>query len=99
MVLPAGNMDEIKIKSELKEFKINFVDDFSFVDLFLEFPYYVIVVGSNVYKFYKNIIFNRFPEEKVVITKLNENRKTLDTVMELYKKLLQQPGKRPHNND
>lgn len=92
--LLAGDMDSLIVKSKVGEFKISFEKNFSFIEEFHKFQYYIIVVGSVVYDFYKNKIFNKFPKEKVIVVKLNEQRKTLATVMKLYKRILQLPGKR-----
>ncbi len=81
-------MDKLIIKSRIRDFDVEFVDDFSFVDKLLDLKNYVVIVGQTVYKHYKNTIFSRFPKEQLIIIKLDEKRKTLDTVMKIYKKLL-----------
>lgn len=81
-------MDKLIIKSRIRDFNVEFVDDFSFVDELLNINNYVVIVGQTVYKYYKDIIFNRFPKDRLIILKLNEQRKTLKTVTEIYKKLL-----------
>ena len=81
-------MDKLIINTRIRNFSVEFVNDFSFVDELLNIKNYVVIVGQNVYKYYKDIIFSRFPKDRLIILKLNEQRKTLDTVMEIYKKLL-----------
>jgi len=82
-------MDKLLIiKSRIRDFSVEFVDDFSFVEELLNIKNYIVIVGQTVYKYYKDIIFSRFPKDRVVIIKLNEQRKTLNTVTEIYKKLL-----------
>lgn len=81
-------MDKLIINTRVRNFSVEFVNDFSFVDELLNIKNYVVIVGQNVYKYYKDIIFSRFPKDRLIILKLNEQRKTLDTVMEIYKKLL-----------
>lgn len=88
VVLPADNMDKLIIKSRIRNFDVEFVDDFSFVDELLNIKNYIVIVGQTVYKHYKNKIFTRFPKERLIVIKLDEQRKTLDTVMKIYKKLL-----------
>lgn len=87
-VLPADNMDKSIIRSRIRDFSVEFVDNFSFVDELLDIQNYVVIVGETVYKYYKDIIFSRFPKDLLIVIKLDEKRKTLDTVMEIYKKLL-----------
>lgn len=81
-------MDKLIIKSRIRDFSVEFVDDFSFVDELLNIENYIVVVGQTVHKYYKDIIFSRFPKDRLIILKLNEQRKTLSTVTEIYKKLL-----------
>jgi len=81
-------MNKLIIKSRIRDFSVEFVNDYSFVDELLNIKNYVVIVGQTVYKYYKNIIFDRFPKDHLIIIKLNEQRKTLNTVTEIYKKLL-----------
>ncbi|MBI4226629.1 hypothetical protein HY612_05960, partial [Candidatus Roizmanbacteria bacterium] len=57
-------------------------------------PYYVVVVGENVYKLYKKKIFDKLPKDKLVIIKFDEKRKTLETAISIYEKLLSLEGKK-----
>lgn len=81
-------MQEIIIKSKIRDFKVKFTNDFSFIDEFLKIPYFVIVVESPLYKIYKTEIFDKFPKEKIIILNLNEKNKTLETVTKIYRILL-----------
>jgi len=81
-------MDKLIIKSRIRDFSVEFVDDFSFVDRLLEIKNYVVIVGETVYKHYRKTIFSHFPKACLIIIKLDEQRKTLDTVMRIYKELL-----------
>ncbi|VVA43822.1 conserved hypothetical protein [Candidatus Roizmanbacteria bacterium] len=81
-------MDKLIIRSRIRDFSVEFVDGFSFVDELLDIKNYIVIVGQTTYKHYKNIIFSHFPKDRLIIIKLNEQRKTLNTVMKIYKKLL-----------
>src|SRR3989338_756175 len=81
-------MDKLIIKSRIRDFSVEFVDDFSFVDELLDIKNYVVITGQTVYKYYKDVIFCRFPKDRLIILKLDEQRKTLSTVTEIYKELL-----------
>lgn len=81
-------MQEIIIKSKIRDFKVKFTNDFSFIDEFLKIPYFVIVVESSLYKIYAAEIFDKFPKKKLIILNLNEKNKTLETVTKIYRKLL-----------
>lgn len=90
-------MDQLIIKSPVKNFRINFTDDFSFISEFLKFPYYFIVVGTVVYKHYKKSIFQKFPKKNVLVLPLGEKRKTLKTVIKIYNRLLNSSAKKNLN--
>lgn len=85
---------EIIIKSSIRDFKVKFVDDFSFILEFLKIPYFVVVVESQVYKIYKEKVFNKFPKGKLIALNINEKNKTLPTVVKIYQKLLKFPAKK-----
>lgn len=87
-LLADKNMDKIIIKSRIRDFEVEFVDNFSFVDNLLDIKNYIVIVGKTVYKHYKDTIFNRFPKDHLIVLQLDEQRKTLGTVIEIYKKLL-----------
>ena len=87
-------MKDLKIKTVLKEYSVKFVNDFTFVDNFLKLPYYKVVVGENVYKIYKKKIFDKFPKDKLIIIKFDEERKTLETAALIYEKFLDLEGKK-----
>lgn len=88
------NMDKILIKSAVGKFEVKFVDDFSFVDVLVKLPYYLIVVGTEVYNLYKEKIFDKFPKEKLLVLPFDERRKSLGSVIKIYRKLLDQSAKR-----
>ena len=81
-------MSKLIIKSRIHNFEVEFINDFSFINELLKIQNYVVIVGKNVYKYYKNIIFDRFPKDRLIVIKLDENRKTLNTVKNIYKELL-----------
>ena len=82
------NMDKLIIKSHIRDFTVKFTDDFSFIDELLNIKYYIVIIGQTVYEYYKDQIFSRFPKDRLIVLKLNEQRKTLNTVTKIYKELL-----------
>lgn len=87
-------MKKIEVKSKVRNFQIEFVKDFSFVDELVKIDNSAVVVGSNVYKIYKKEIFDRFPEKKLIILKLDERNKSLKTVTKIYERLLDLTAKK-----
>lgn len=81
-------MDELTIKSKIKNFKVFFSTNFRFIDELLLIPSSVVVVGKVVHRLYKEKIFDKFAKDKLIILSLEEENKTLDTVLSIYDKLL-----------
>lgn len=74
-------MDAIKIKSHLYDYQVEFCD--SFESALTEIKEKVVyVIDKNVYKLYKDR-FHDINEESVYLMEAVENRKNMDTVMEL----------------
>lgn len=87
-------MEEITLKSRIKNFKVFFTDNFEFIDKLISDDNSVAVVGRMVYKLYKEKIFSKFPKNRLIVIPLTEETKTLDTVLELYCRLLKFPFKK-----
>jgi 3-dehydroquinate synthase len=83
----------MRIKSRVKDFDVVFTKDFGFINDFIKLKDYVVIVGSKVHFLYKNI-FNKFPKEKLTVLRLNEEKKTMETVLKIYDKLLAQTAKK-----
>jgi len=86
-------MQDIVVKSKLKDFPVHFVSDFSFIKKFLDTPHCVIL-GKNVYRLYKNNVFNQFAKENVMILDFDEERKTMETVLKIHENLLNKSAKK-----
>lgn len=86
-------MDDLTIKTKLGIIKVSFPDNLSFLDPLFDNPQTVIITGKDFYKFYRHI-FRNISHKKLIIVPLSENRKTLETVMRLYRKLLNLPYKK-----
>ena len=74
-------MDELVIKSKIKDFKVKFVDNTNFLKEMFTIPHYVVFVGSIVHEFYKEKIFDRFPNEKMIVMKLDEENSPENAVV------------------
>lgn len=93
--LHAGKlMEQIIIKSKIKDFKVYFSNDLDFVDRLIYLPHSVVVVGENVYKLYKNKIFDKFERKNIIVLPLSEENKCFEIVTYLYDKLLKFPAKK-----
>lgn len=87
-------MKTLKIKSQIRDFEVKFVDDLSFVDDLIKIEDSVVIVGKNVYAIYKKKIFDKFSKKKVLVFELGEKNKTLDTVVKIYERLLEKTAKK-----
>ena len=87
-------MKKIKIKSKVRDFEVVFVNDFKFVKELTAIENSVVIVGSNVYALYKKKIFDSFPKDKLIVLKLGEINKTLETAVKIYKKLSNKAAKK-----
>jgi 3-dehydroquinate synthase len=52
------------------------------------------IIDENVWKFYSNSLLKELPDADIVILPINEDRKNLDSVQELYAQLVTRPAKR-----
>lgn len=84
----------MKIKSKIKNFEVKFVNDLKFITEFSKLDPFVIIVGSNVYSIYKKQIFDRFPKESLIVLKLGERNKTINTVTKIHEQLLERTAKK-----
>ncbi len=91
---PPNNMKSFVVKSKVRDFTVNFVDNYGFVDKLIESPHYVCLVGRKVYSLYKDKLFNIFPKENILVLDLDEERKTMETVLTIYKELLDRTAKK-----
>lgn len=87
-------MNDIEIRSKIGNFKVCFVSNLNFIEELLRIPNYMLIVGQNVYRIYKNKIFDKFEEEKVIVCELTEEKKTLETAAKIYRKLIDVPAKK-----
>ena len=87
-------MEEIIIKSSIKNFSVTFVDDFNFINQFIQTDNYIVIVDKNVFSLYKKKLFEKLPKEKVIVILFQEKTKTLDTVNKIYEKLLHLTAKK-----
>lgn len=93
-VSESKNMQDLTIRSKVGDLKVKFVNDFDFVNELLNIQHYIVIAGLNVYGLYKEKIFDRFPNDKVMPIQLGEEKKTIQTVIKMYKKLSRLPAKK-----
>ncbi len=83
------NIDNtISIKSNLKDYTVHFEEDKNFIKKLSEIQNTIFIIDRNVYKLHKNSILEYLPQEKVIELEISEERKNIETVCELYEKIM-----------
>lgn len=85
---------KLSIHSNIRDYEALFEPTDAFIDSLTKYPQPCFVVDENVWKIYSSTLLKRLPEKEVIVIPINENRKNLDTVQELYDRLVEYPAKR-----
>ena len=81
-------IDKITIKSNIKDYNAYFEDSDNFIKNLVELKNSVFVIDENVYKLHSDECLSYIPEDNIIILKISEERKNIDTVCELYEKIM-----------
>ncbi|MBZ0094602.1 MAG: hypothetical protein K8H75_04365 [Sulfuricella sp.] len=87
-------MQIIKVHSAIRDYEVNFFDSFDFLAAFEEIPNRFYVIDSNVWDIYCESLFSRLDPQLVMVLPIEEDRKNLYTVMEVYDALMSRAAKR-----
>lgn len=87
-------MQVIKIRSAIRDYEVNFHDSFDFFAAFEEIPNRFYVIDSNVWELYRDSLFSCLDPQLVMVLPIEEERKNLYTVMEVYDALMSREAKR-----
>ena len=85
---------KLPIHSNIRDYEVTFEETDTFIDSLSKYSHPCFVVDENVWKIYSSTLLKQFPEELVIVLPIHENRKNLDTVQELYDRLVEHPAKR-----
>lgn len=80
--------DTLTIKSNIKNYTAHFEKDDSFLKNLAKLKNSVFVIDENVYKFHKNDCLKYIPQDRLILLEISEDRKNIDTVCELYEKIM-----------
>ncbi len=81
------------IHSRFKDYQVDIVDDFAFVDELAQTSYSQFVIDSNVYNLYE-YLFKSIAPERLIVLDSSETVKTIDTVLQICEKMTDIPAKR-----
>jgi len=84
----------MKIQSKMKEYNVEFTDNFSFLTEIKNISNKLIVIDKNVFNLYKDNLFCNFDQNEIFLIDATENNKTINTVIDLCKRMTELPAKR-----
>lgn len=82
-------IDKIYVKSGIKNYSVFFENSFNFITELSEKENSVFVIDENVWKAHNNKILKDISKDKLIILQIREEDKNIDTVCNLYKKIMQ----------
>lgn len=86
-------MNELEIKSNIKNYVVKFEDNFDFVKTLSEKKSKVLIIDKNVFEIYKSI-FSCFDLEDVVMFDAIEENKTIDYALSIIKEITKKSAKK-----
>lgn len=87
-------MQVISVHSAIRDYQVHFHDSFVFLKAFEEIPNRFYVIDSNVWSLYRDSLFSSIDPHLVMVLPIEEDRKNLYTVMEVYDALMSRSAKR-----
>lgn len=88
-------MSVMEIKSSLRDYTVHFVESGDFInDLRQRFAPRCFVVDRNVWELYNGGLLREITEDELILLPVDEERKTLETVQELYDGITKRQAKR-----
>lgn len=87
-------MSMIKVHSAIRDYEVHFADSFDFMADFEKISNRYYVIDSNVWTLYRDTVFAHLDPASVMVLLIEEDRKNLETVMEVYDALMAKSAKR-----
>lgn len=84
----------LSIHSNIRDYTVSFEDHAGFIDELAQHPLAYFVIDENVWEIYSGTLLKNLPAEATIVLPINEERKSLDTVQELYDGIVERPAKR-----
>ncbi len=82
-------VETLTISSNIKDYNVYFEKDASFLDTLSQLENSVFIIDENVYRLHKDTTLKSIQNDKLIILEIHENKKNIDTVCELYEKIMQ----------
>lgn len=87
-------MPVIKVHSAIRDYEVHFSGEFDFLEALEKIPNRFYVIDSNVWALYRESRFSHLDLQLVMVLPIEEDRKNLSTVMEVYDALMARSAKR-----
>lgn len=87
-------MSVITIHSNVRDYTVSFQETSSFIDGFARFPARLFVIDENVWRHYGNGCLSCIPDDERMVFPVSEERKGLESVMEVYDRLMDRAAKK-----
>ncbi len=84
----------MKIPSNIRSYEVNFCESTDFLSDFRRFPQRCYVIDHNVWRLYSSGCLRELAQEDVIVLPIQEERKSLDSVREIYDHLTTRSAKR-----
>lgn len=82
------------IQSSAKQYEVMIQQDFGFVNTLLARENALFVIDKNVYNLYREQLFSRLPENRLILLDALEPNKTIDTALKICEVMTEIPAKR-----
>lgn len=87
-------MQVINIKSAVRNYSVNFVESESYIQKLCEIPSRFFVIDENVWRLYGKRFFSNIDPSDLAVLPIHEEKKNLESVMNVYDALLSRAAKR-----
>jgi 3-dehydroquinate synthase len=87
-------MQIINVHSAIRDYQVHFFDAFDFLGTLEKIQNRFYVIDSNVWEIYRDSLFSALDPQTVMVLPIEEDRKNLFTVMEVYDALMSRSAKR-----
>jgi 3-dehydroquinate synthase len=87
-------MSVMKIQSNIRDYGVHFVETAGFLRDFESIPQRCYIVDSNVWRLYSDDCLREIASADIIVLPISEERKCLETVQELYDRLISRSAKR-----
>ncbi|MGD0236630.1 MAG: 3-dehydroquinate synthase [Syntrophorhabdales bacterium] len=84
----------IKLRSSIRDYYVHFEETGEFVGSFSSIPQHCYAVDKNVWRLHSDTLLKTIDPENILLLHAEEERKSLDTVLQVYNYLIQRSAKR-----